>query len=158
MSGYPGGHAGLLVAAITAHVLVGYALGAVLVNRPWAGVAGAVVADLDLLVPRSLGFPLSHRSLTHAPLVAVVVVAAVVAVHRRTGTAFGVGYASQLLIDFSTEQGIPLFYPISETFVSVPLSAHSPGATVLLSGASLALVAYDRYHGFDLAIVPDGDP
>lgn len=152
MIGFPGGHAGFLVAAIATHAVVGYTLGTVLFGRPWAGLVGGFLADVDLLVPRELGFPWAHRSFTHAPLTGVLVVAALLVVARRTSLdsqmsldtrvagAVGVGYASQLLIDLTTVQGIPVAYPLSDAFVSVHLGGHSLPATIVLWVASLGVL------------------
>lgn len=133
MSSFPGGHAGFLVAALATHALVGYALGRV-VEAPIAGVVGGLAADLDLLVPPSLGWPLAHRGITHTPAAAVVTVLAVYGLTRRLdiSAAVGLGYASQLLIDLTTAQGIPLAYPLSRAFVAVPLGTHGPIGTALI--------------------------
>ncbi|MHB9288750.1 metal-dependent hydrolase [Halobacteriales archaeon Cl-PHB] len=150
MSGFPGGHAGFLVAALATHAVVGYALGTVLCGRGWAGLVGGVVADVDLLVPGDLGFPWAHRSLTHAPLVGLLVVAGLLlwvrrtGLDRRVGYAVGLGYASQLLIDLTTPQGLPLAYPLSDAFVSLHLDGHSLAATVVLWVVSLGLLWVDR--------------
>lgn len=133
MNGFPGGHAGFLVAALATHALVGYALGRI-VDAPNAGIVGGLAADIDLLVPPSVGWPLAHRGITHSPVAAVATVLVVYGLTRRRdiSAAVGLGYASQLVIDLTTAQGIPLAYPLSRTFVAVPLGTHGPIGTVLL--------------------------
>lgn|GEM_PF-509794 len=149
MSGFPGGHAGLLVSALATHALVGYTLGRVAVGRPWAGVLGGVVADLDLLVPAAWGWPLAHRGITHTGLAALVAVGVVVAVTRRRdlATAVGLGYASQLLLDATTPLGVALWYPLTRTAVTIPGNAHAPVPTLVLWVACVAVLAVDHRLG-----------
>lgn len=146
MSGYPGGHAGFLAVALATHAIVGYALGAALFDRGTAGLIGGVVADADLLVPDGWGFPFAHRSATHSAIALAVAagVAAALATRSRRATAGGMaaGYASQLLVDATTPMGIPLLYPLSETFIrlDVGISGHAVPATVALWIVSVGLL------------------
>lgn len=160
MSGYPGGHAGFLAVALATHAVVGYTLGAVLFDRGTAGLIGGVVADADLLVPDAWGFPLAHRSATHSALALAVAagVAAALATRtpRATAGAMAAGYASQLLVDATTPMGIPLLYPLSETFIDldVGISGHAVPATITLWVASVALLWVFRVRDSPVAI-PD---
>lgn len=147
MSGYPGGHAGFLLVTLATHALVGYTLGKLVVDSPRAGLVGGVLADVDLLVPAAVGPPLAHRGVTHTPLAALVVVAVTWALTRRTGVtvAVGLGYASQLLIDATTAQGIPAGFPLWDEHVGIALGTHSWSATALLWVLCLgALWSVDR--------------
>lgn len=134
MGALPGGHAIFVGVALATHALVGVTVGAVLIDRPLAGGLGGVVADFDLLFPGVLGWPLVHRGLTHSLLVALVATGVVFALHRRAGIAFGAGYATQLAIDLTTPQGVPLLYPFGPASIQVqlPIAGHSAEATVLM--------------------------
>lgn len=125
-----GGHTGYLVVALSTHALVGYTLGAALFDKPGAGLVGGCLADLDFLFPAALGPPFEHRGITHTALAGGVAVAIAFRLDRGTAGGVGVGYASQLLIDVTTPKGIPLAYPISTQSVVIPLSGHSPIATI----------------------------
>lgn len=142
VSGYPGGHAGLLVVALATHAFVGYTLGRVVFDRPWTGLVGGVAADVDLLVPAWVGPPLAHRGVTHTPVAALlaVVLAYLLARDRRVAGAVALGYASQLLIDITTAQGIPVAYPLSRTHAAVPLGTHAGTGTALLWLGGVALL------------------
>lgn len=142
----PGGHAGFLLAALATHALVGYALGAVLFDRPAAGLVGGVAADVDLLVPAAIGEPFVHRGVTHSLLGLAVVTALGVRLGRARAGALAVGYASQLLIDATTPMGIPLFLPVSGTHVGFDpgFGGHSVPASVGLWIGSLGVLWYAR--------------
>lgn len=148
MSAYPGGHAGFLAAALATHAVVGYTLGALLFDRPMAGVAGGVLADADLLAPAAWGSPFVHRGITHTALAAGVTVAVLAPLHRDVAGAVGAGYASQLLLDATTASGIPLAYPLSGAAVGVDLAGHAPPATVGLWLCCVGLLWLSRrYRG-----------
>ena len=142
MSAYPGGHAGFLAVALATHALVGYALGAVLFDRPAAGLVGGVVADVDLLVPASVGPPFAHRGVTHSALALGVATAVGLRFGRATAGGVFVGYLSQLLVDATTPMGIPLLSPLSGTYVGVDLDpgGHSVPVTAALWVACLGLL------------------
>jgi len=155
VSGFPGGHAALLVSALLTHALVGYTLGRVVVGRPWVGALAGVVADLDLLVPRAWGWPLAHRGITHTGLALLVAVGLVLAVTRRRDltVAVGLGYASQLVLDATTPLGVALWYPLSRAAVTVPGNAHAPAPTVVIWVACVGLLAVHG-RGLDTDRVP----
>lgn len=134
MTSLPGGHAVFLAFALATHALVGLTVGALLADRPFAGAIGGLLADADFLIPPALGWPLVHRGLTHTLLFAVLVTALLLYRHRAVGIAFGGAYSTQLGIDLTTAQGIPLLYPfgLASTRVQLPIAGHSAEATVLL--------------------------
>lgn len=140
-------HAGFLAAALATHAVVGYTLGAVLFDAPRAGLVGGVAADVDLLIPATWGFPVAHRGVTHTALAGGLAVALAARWNRRTAGAVGAGYGSQLVIDATTPLGIPVAYPVSTTFVSVPLGGHSPLVTGLLWTVCLAVLVHRRAGG-----------
>lgn len=144
MCAYPGGHTGLVVVALATHALLGYTLGAILFDRPWIGLVGGVVADADFLFPAAWGAPFVHRGITHTALAAVVAVAIAALASRRAAGAVGAGYASHLLIDSTTEQAIPLAYPLSAAHVGVTLRGHAPAATVALWACSIGALWWRR--------------
>lgn len=139
-----GGHGGYLAVALATHALVGYVLGARLFGRPWAGVVGGLLADVDLLVPAAWGAPLAHRGLMHSPIAAGAAVVIASRLGWSTAGAVGAGYVSQLLIDLTTPKGILLTYPFSTEAVAVPLGGHSPVTTVLLWTACLGVLWRQR--------------
>lgn len=127
-----GDHALFLWTAVATHALVGYTLGATLLDAPWAGLVGGTVADVDLLFPLAWGTPFVHRGLTHTALVGALLALAVARWRRSAGLAVGVGYASQLVIDATTPMGVPLLYPLSDARVGVALGGHSEPVTALI--------------------------
>jgi inner membrane protein len=144
VSSYPGGYAGLVAVALATHAVVGYTLGALLFDRPLVGAAGALAADVDLLLPDGLGWPLVHRGVTHTLLAGGISTAAVLSRGRRTASAFAVGYASQLLVDTTTPKGVPWLYPLTDTnvYVDLPTTGHSPVPTLALWACCLGLLWY----------------
>lgn len=142
MDGPFGSYAAFLAVALTTHAIVGYTLGDRLFERPWAGTAGALVADVDLVFPASVGWPVVHRGITHTLLVAAVATVAVLSYRRTAGGAVGVGYASHLLVDSTTPKGVPVLYPLVEhhVYLDLPTTAHSLVLTVVLwAGCVLVL-------------------
>lgn len=146
MRGSFAGDIGFLAVALATHALVGYTLGEISFDRPAAGLLGGLAADVDLLFPAVLGWPFVHRGITHTLLVAVVATAIVAYRGRATAGAFGVGYASQLLIDTTTPKGVPYLYPLTrESFhVDLGTTGHSPLPTIVLIGCGLLIL---WFHG-----------
>ncbi len=141
----PAGRIAFLIGAIATHAVVGYALGAVLANRPYAGAVGGIVPDIDFLFPVAFEWPLVHRGLTHTLLVATIATALIAFRHRAAGMVFGAGYVSHLLIDSTTPKGVPFLYPgLSDSFFfALPLDGHSTIVTVLLWSGALTLLYVD---------------
>jgi inner membrane protein len=104
----------------------------VLFDAPAAGALSGILADVDLLIPAAWGELFVHRGITHSALAARAVAIPAAAHTQRAAGAVGVGYASQLLIDATTEQGIPLLYPLSTAHVGVALGGHSGPVTAVL--------------------------
>lgn len=127
-----GGHEGYLVVALCTHAVVGYVLGARLFGEPWAGMIGALLADIDLLFPATWGTLLVHRGITHSPFAGGVATVFAAGISHSIAGAVGIGYASQLLIDVTTPQGILLAYPLSTESISVPIGGHSSLVTILI--------------------------
>jgi inner membrane protein len=138
----------LVAAAFLATAFVGAALGALLFDRPAVGAAAGLAADADFLFPAALGWPFVHRGISHSlpALLALAVVAAAVwyAVdglgdHRTAGATVAVAYASHLLIDVTTPEGIPPLSPLSDriVYVALPTTGHSPVPTLVLWTGSL---------------------
>lgn len=140
------GHAGFLFVALTTHAVVGYAVGAVAFDRPKAGLVGGLVADVDLLVPASVGEPFVHRGVTHGVFALAVATALGFALGRATAGAVGLGYCSQLLVDATSPMGVPLLSPLVGTHfgVDVGFGGHSAPATVALLCFSVGLLWLDR--------------
>lgn len=137
------------VLAVMTHGLVGLALGAVLFDRPMAGLVGGFFADGDYLFPDALSYPYVHRGITHGLLGLVVVTTVALLIDRRTdgvawrtGTAVAVAYAAHLGIDVTVSPGVPLFYPVvpEQILLDPGFSGHSPLVTVVLWVGSLGLL------------------
>jgi len=65
--------------------------------------------------------------------------------------ALGAGYASQLLIDATTPQGIPLLFPLPSAHVSLNPGGHAPAATaLLLAGCLLPLSLHRVRSGYSI--------
>lgn len=133
-------HRAYVLFAVLTHAAIGYTLVSIATDSaPLAGVAGAVVPDIDLLFAPGWPFPFVHRGLTHTPLFAVVVVGAVVAWERygseptgrspfeghRIGAAVTLGYGSHLVVDSLTASGVPWLYPLSTAGYGVVASIHA---------------------------------
>lgn len=145
MLSYPPGT--FIPIAIATHGLVGLALGAVLFDRPVAGLVAGLAPDADFLLPAALGWPFVHRGLTHTLVFVAVATALVVAVaDRDTGPAVATGVGSHLLIDVTTPKGIPYLYPlVAERLHHDPgISGHAPLVTLLFWVACLGVLAYHR--------------
>ncbi|MFC7116135.1 metal-dependent hydrolase [Natronoarchaeum sp. GCM10025703] len=145
MTPVPAGRVIFLTGAIATHAVVGYVLGAILADRPYVGAVGGVVPDIDFLFPAAFEWPFVHRGVTHTLLVATIATALIAVRHRATGTAFGAGYVSHLLIDATTPQGVPFLYPgLSESFFfALPPGGHSTVGTVILWSGALSLLYVD---------------
>jgi inner membrane protein len=137
-----------LATAFATHALVGAALGAVLFDRPALGAAAGLAADADFLFPAALGWPFVHRGISHSLPALLGLAAIAVAVwyaadglgsHRTAGGTVAVAYASHLLIDVTTPEGIPPLSPLSDwiVYVALPTTGHSPLPTALLWAGSL---------------------
>jgi inner membrane protein len=122
----------LVAVAIATHALVGYVIGKVLFDAPYAGVLGGVAPDVDLLFPAAWEWPLVHRGFTHSLAMAAVAAGIAFAATRdRDATAaVGLGYLAQLLVDASTPKGIPAFWPLTDEIYHLPLNGHSGPETV----------------------------
>jgi len=143
--------------AIATHGLVGLALGAVLFDRPGAGLVAGLFPDADFLLPAMLEWPFVHRGITHTILLFVVAVAlAGVLTDRDTTFAVAAGYVSHLFIDVTTPKGIPFLYPaVAERIHLDPgISGHAPVVTVLFWVACLGALAYTVREEW-VAGVPD---
>lgn len=131
--------------AIATHGLVGLVLGAVLFDRPIAGLAAGLAPDADFLFPDLLAWPFVHRGVTHAAiaLVALVVLAAALS-DRRTASALGAAYGSHFFIDMTTPMGIPLLYPLLDERLHLDLGigGHAPVVTVLFWLCGLGILGY----------------
>jgi len=145
-------HLDFLAVAIATHAVVGYALGRFLFGAGRVGVVGAVVADIDLLVPESWGHLLVHRSVTHSALAAGVATALALYWGRRTAGAVGAGYASQLVIDAATKTGIPLLFPVSSAYVGVALGGHRAPGTAVAWVLALGLLYAGRREWSDATV------
>ncbi|MFC6718490.1 metal-dependent hydrolase [Natrialbaceae archaeon GCM10025810] len=135
-----------LTVAFATHAAVGYALVRGFTDAdPRLGAVVGVAPDADFLFPAAWGWPFVHRGITHAPLVAALVVLGVAAV-RRNGTrsiasAIGLALGSHLAIDSLSPKGIPLAFPLEATW-SPGLSVHGPTATVLLLSFAGAVLVW----------------
>lgn len=137
---YPEGT--FLPIAIATHGLIGLTLGSVAAERPVAGLAGGLAADVDFLFPAMLGWPFVHRGITHSlPILAVA--ALVAARDRRAGWAVGLAYASHLLVDVTTPKGVPLVYPVvaDRLYLDLGIGGHAPVVTLVVWTACLAVLA-----------------
>lgn len=143
---YLGGYAGLLVVAISTHMLIGYVLGSLLFDAPRAGVVGGVAADIDLIFSGGWQWPFVHRGPTHSLAAAALAVGLAFAVTRdRSVTgAFGVGYLSQLLVDATTPTGIPAAWPLTRQIYHLPLNGHAPTETAVTWIVCLGVLAIQR--------------
>jgi inner membrane protein len=151
VSSYPGGYAGLVAVEPATHAVIGYTLGALLFDRPVAGTVGALVADADFLFPATLAWPVVHRGLAHSLPVAGLAVGCALAVDRRVGAAFGVGYASHLLVDTTSATGVPWLFALTETRFSLDLltTGHSPVPTAVFWVGCLGVLWYHTELPFD---------
>ncbi len=136
-----------------------------------AGALAAIAADLDFVPGAFLGDPARfHHAQSHSFAFALFVALAVVLTLRgsrvRWAVLAGLAYASHLLLDYftydnSAPQGIPLFWPLSDSVMQsgtplLPNVLHASGSMVslhnvkiiatelLILGPLLALAFYMR--------------
>jgi len=138
-----------LSVAIATHAVVGYTLGMALFDRPVAGLAAGIAADIDCLFPAALGWPFVHRGITHTLLVSGLAAGVVAYRDRQTALAVAAAYGSHLLIDTTTPKGVPFLYPIVETHYHLDLgtTGHSLVPTVALWGCCLTVLRVYREDG-----------
>lgn len=138
---------GFLAIALATHALIGYTLGQFLFDRPWIGLVGGTIPDIDLLFPGMLEWPFVHRGITHTLLIGGLATTAILVRHRRAALAFGVTYLSHLSVDTTTPKGVPHLYPLSDThfYLDLPTTGHSPGPTVAFWVVCLGLLWYYDY-------------
>lgn len=145
MLSYPPGT--FIPLAIATHGLVGFVSGAVLFDRPIAGLAAGLAPDVDFLLPAALGWPFVHRGITHAAGALIAVAAVAVAFeNRRILGALTAAYGSHLLIDITTPKGIPLLYPLLDErlYLDIGIGGHAPETTLTLWLLCLGAIGY-RY-------------
>ncbi|PIU61177.1 hypothetical protein COS83_04740 [archaeon CG07_land_8_20_14_0_80_38_8] len=107
------------------HVLFGLAIGEVL-NLELAGVIlGSVLPDFDYLIG------ITHRTFTHSLLFILLISLIFYKKDKRFSTSLLIGFASHLLLDAFTTQGIMLLYPLNN-FYSYNLFDSSSTAPNLL--------------------------
>lgn len=134
-----------LLSAVLTHAAVGYTLATVFADHPRSGLGGGVLPDLDLLFAPAWSFPFVHRGLTHTPLFAAGIAAALFAAGRRRaagGAALGIG--SHLVVDTLTRSGVPWLYPLSPDGLGVGLSVHSLAPSVAVWALLLAVLSLHR--------------
>ncbi|MFC7203062.1 metal-dependent hydrolase [Haloferax namakaokahaiae] len=139
------GHTLYLVAAITTHAAVGYALVRVLTPAPpVVGLLGGIAPDIDLYFGRLWEFPLVHRGVVHTPIFLglLLVVLLLVGVRRWVVAGFGLAFVSHLLIDSFTNAGILWLYPVRTTHFAADISIHSALGNGILCALSLGLVRW----------------
>jgi inner membrane protein len=131
--------------AIATHGLLGLALGAVVFDRPIAGLVAGLFPDADFLLPATLSYPLVHRGLTHTLLIFAVAVALVAALaDSETVGAVTAGYASHLVVDVTTPKGIPYLYPAvtGRLYHDPGIGGHDPVVTVVFWVVCLGALSY----------------
>lgn len=146
MAAYPGGHVGFGIAAVLTHAVLGYTLGALVFDRPAAGVLGGVAPDCDHLLHAVVGPPFVHRGVTHSFLAVGVVVAVATRYDRGIAGALGVGHLSHVLLDATTPMGVMLAYPLSTSNVAVVLHGHSPRVAAVVVGCCLIALGHHRWR------------
>ena len=156
------GHRAYVLFAVLTHAAIGYALVSVATDRsPRAGVAGAVLPDVDLLFAPGWAFPFVHRGLTHTPLFGAVVAGLAWGYQRvgpRTsslrrgwgpGVAVALGYGSHLVVDSFTARGVPWLYPLSSAGYGVDLRIHAVEHGLAIWGVLGAVWLVRRRRGSD---------
>lgn len=81
-----------------------------IINHWQRSAAGAVL----FIILCILGKKSDHRDRTHSLLALVLFTASVLLIDTSIGIAFGIGYASHLLIDIFNKSPIRLFYPLKK--------------------------------------------
>lgn len=148
MGAYLGGHVGFGLAAVFTHAVLGYTLGALLFDRPRAGLLAGIIPDCDHLLAHLLGSPFVHRGVTHSVLAVGVVAAIGMHSGDRVAGAAGVGYLSHVLLDATTPMGVMLAYPVSTAPLGVVFHGHAPRATVLIWVCCLGALWYRQTQLF----------
>ena len=93
-----------------------------------AAAAGSLLPDIDHpkgMIRQKLGifgYPLNilpHRGPTHSLLAVVLVALLYVVSHHLLALGLLVGYVSHLVADMITVEGIPLFFPLNRSYISL---------------------------------------
>lgn len=115
-----------------------------------AGALGALAPDLDhpqAALSRRIGILalpfrlVKHRGILHSGVAAAIAIGAAALVVSVYATAAALGYASHLVLDGMTVQGIPLFWPSGRRFRLLPLTTGGIGELIVLLGLLGAFVA-----------------
>lgn len=142
------------------HALAGVLIGAALtidtqslvpiVGAIAAGALGALAPDLDhpqAALSRRIGLIglpfrlVKHRGILHSGVAAAIALVGAALVVSVYATAAALGYASHLVLDGLTVQGIPLLWPSGRRFRLLGLTTGGIGEFIVLLGLLGALVA-----------------
>jgi len=123
------------------HMFVALALAYIFRLPKLPAFLAALAVDLDIVFNiLGLGFPFVHRGIIHTPLFLVALTAIWYYGRNRskTGLSFGVGGLSHVMLDFVTNRGVPLLFPLA-AFLVVPMVDYAN--LVANSGITLLSIA-----------------
>ena len=127
-----------------AHACFGAALVTVVGTTPVYGAIGGLLPDVDTLLGEVL--PLSHRGLTHTPIIALVLAGLLYLItdDLDDSLALGTGYLSHLFIDTFTPAGIMWLFPW-RVFMSHDVAlASSVDVNMAIAGIGLLAMQWPR--------------
>ena len=138
------------------HMLFGTAMAQVLKLPKWPAFIMGFLVDMDFLLGfLGIGFPFIHRGFVHTPIfiIAITLVWYFGRDKSQNALSAGAGGLGHLLLDFFTNQGIMLLYPLA-AFFAVPLVdyanvAANAGICLLSAAVVLAYTCMPKMFGYD---------
>jgi inner membrane protein len=130
---------------IITHVMLGMALSEALMLQPLISVLGSFIPDIDYLIG------IAHRTITHSLIFLVISCFLVYKIKdKKIAFAFLIGIASHFIIDSLTPMGIPLLYPLTNTYYSFNiLNWDDLSSNLGLILASVLIILYkNKIHEF----------
>lgn len=127
-----------------AHACFGAALVTLVGTTPVYGAIGGILPDVDTLLGEVL--PLSHRGLTHTPIIALVLAGVMYLITDDLGDslALGTGYLSHLFIDTFTPAGIMWLFPWKVYMAHDMALASSVDVNLAIASIGLIGLQYTR--------------
>jgi membrane-bound metal-dependent hydrolase YbcI (DUF457 family) len=132
---------------VITHMFFGLALAYIFKLPKLPVLLTSLALDLDVVFGiMGLGFPFMHRGLVHTPIFILVITTLWYYGRKRDSNALGLGLGglSHLLLDFITNEGIMLLYPLPVFFV-LPIVSYAnifANAGIILLSVAIVLI----YH------------
>lgn len=136
------------------HMFLAMALADIFRLPKFPAFLAAFVIDLDIILNfTGLGLPFTHRGFIHTPIFLAALTAiwyygkkAYAKKESKAALSFGVGSVSHVMLDFLTNRGVMLLFPLT-TFFVIPMADYANlFANAGISLLSIAVVLLYRYR------------